>query len=207
VWSHLAACFNGSVDVYFTQSPATTVLHDDVSLQQPYNTHQQTHPCTTTSCMRRPRSCHDPTLPNAREAVLRRSPRLDTPTGRSPIGVGFADAVTTTPGSRTTVFRGRHKLACVTHDPSSRMRWAFSRPSRHQTLLFEHRPKYDPSLYIHTTRYVPVRCNGTQIEEPPMAQGPSDGRSRPHGEQCLIAEEREPQRATTRRHKKNWVTR
>lgn len=100
--------------------------------------------------MRRPRSCHDPTLPNAREAVLRRSPRLDTPTGRSPIGVGFADAVTTTPGSRTTVFRGRHKLACVTHDPSSRMRWAFSRPSRHQTLLFEHRPKYDPSLYIHT---------------------------------------------------------
>jgi hypothetical protein len=52
------------------------------------------------------------------------------------------------------------------------------------------------------TRYVPVRCDGTQINEPPIAQGSSDGgRERnsdgsPYGEQCIVAEKREPERTT-----------
>jgi hypothetical protein len=33
-----------------------------------------------------------------------------------------------------------------------------------------------PSISLIQTRYVPVRCSGTQIDEPAMAQGPGDRR-------------------------------
>ena len=44
------------------------------------------------------------------------------------------------------------------------------------------------------------------LDDPPAAQGPGDGRRErdgdgdPHGEQCLVAEKREPERAAARRH-------
>jgi hypothetical protein len=50
-----------------------------------------------------------------------------------------------------------------------------------------------------------VRCDGTQINKPPIAQGSSDGRRErnidgsPHGEQCIVAKKREPERTTLHR--------
>lgn len=50
------------------------------------------------------------------------------------------------------------------------------------------------------------RTHRSALDEPPAAEGPGDGRCErdgdgdPHGQQCLVAEDREPERAATRRH-------
>jgi hypothetical protein len=88
-----------------------------------------------------------------------------------------------------------HGLACVScFGPNN---WQARYAVMHDSFSFSFLAKQ----YIYT-RYVPVRCDGTRINEPPIAQCSSDGRCErnsdgsPHGEQCIVVEKREPERTT-----------
>jgi hypothetical protein len=43
-------------------------------------------------------------------------------------------------------------------------------------------PEHIPIEHIYFTRYMPVRCNGTQIDEPPTAQYLGDERGEYNGD-------------------------